>query len=257
MHPSVRCVGPATLFALAMLALCWTDPAGAARILLVGDSITAGTVGGTEPGTPYADLVAQAFPAHDTVNAGCGGASTSDWLIPGPSLSCAFAGAFEELAEPNLPARISTILLGTNDATGFFEPSPNCCPVSAETYRANLEGLIARLEPETLWIVLMTPPPSSAGNPDVDARLAAYRGEVLDLCSFPADSVVCGPDLQALLDPVLHFPSGPHPNPEGHALIAEALVVDLVLLVPEPGTSELVLAALAALALARSGRRRG
>jgi len=235
----------------AALALMTSAPAGASRMLFIGDSITSGA--GLEPGTAYPELVATAFPALEGVNAGCPGSATADWVRPGPTVGCGVAGAFDLLAAPNLPAEIATILLGTNDAVGFFEPGP----VSPASYRSNLEHVIARLEPETQWILLMTPPARGPGNPAADALLSSYRDEVLDLCSAPSDSVVCGPDVQLLLDPALHFSDGIHPDAVGHALIADALVSDLRLLVPEPATAMLVLSALLALGglRRRAGRR--
>ena len=49
------------------------------RLVLVGDSITAGQVSAPK-GPPYAELVAEALgPAFEIVNLGCGGTSSLDW----------------------------------------------------------------------------------------------------------------------------------------------------------------------------------
>ena len=66
--------------------------------------------------------------------------------------------------------------------------------------------------------------------------------------------VLCGPDLQLLLDADLDFQPGDiHPNAAGHAKIADALY-QKVLAIPEPATGSLLAIGLIALS---AGRRYG
>lgn len=180
--------------------------------LLIGDSITAGTV--SEPiGPSYAELVGG-------VNRGVSGQSTRDWL-PGLSLFDALPAAYTV-----------TLLLGTNDASGFLEPGP----VPVEEYEANLRSIIAALyEHGTLRVIVMTPPRNfAAWDNAAPDRLRGYRQAVLWLCSEGVAE--CGPDVHELLGPE-HFAVGDvHPNGAGHALIAEAL--------PEPDSGLLFAVAL-------------
>jgi len=94
-----------------------------ARVLLIGDSITEGTVSGT-PGSPYAAVVATDLgPEFDVLNLGCGGASSFDWRPDTGVTICGglFIDLWAQRVLPNVPAEIATVMLGTNDATGFFE----------------------------------------------------------------------------------------------------------------------------------------
>jgi lysophospholipase L1-like esterase len=152
---------------------------------------------------------------------------------------------------PELPSEAATVLLGSNDAVGFFEPENQ--PVSVGDYAAALYAIVIDLLSDGVeYVVLMTAPRNYASqNPDVDLRLAAYREEVLQICSSdPMDGVLCGPDLYELLQPE-HFASADvHPNAAGHLLIAE----ELYAVVPEPQRDVLLAAAILQLALLRALR---
>jgi len=228
------------------------------RLLLVGDSITAGVVAGE--GDPYAvQLAGQLGPAWDVANAGCGGASSLDWV---PDAGAAFCGSqgiptpnlYTARAAPELPADVATILLGTNDALGFFEPEP----VDPADYGDALAELaFGLLADGASHVLLLTPPPQF--DPFADFRLAGYRDAVLALCGGADPGIVCGPDLFTLLDASDFDAGNVHPRLSGHTKIADALHAGVTALVaiPEPGTLPLVAAGLAALAAGRRPRRAG
>lgn len=230
----------------------------AIRTLLIGDSITAGTVGAG--GTAYADLLAADLASsHELVNLGEGGTSSSSWLPGAPCFPfCSDPGGlFANVLEPELPADVVTVLLGTNDAQGFLLPEG---PSTAEAYEANLRELVdALFDGGATDVVLMTPPRlSAAAALDVDDLLGSYADDVREICS-ELRAVSCGPDLFDLIDPGLDYAPNDniHPNAAGHAKIASALG-DTLLALPEPGTGVLWLVGLGAAFSSgrRSSRRR-
>jgi len=206
-----------TLFVLA-------GPAAAQQqVLAIGDSITEGAMSGGS-GTPYVDVLAAELGAGYTVsNQGCGGSSSFDWRPQTGGTVCnAFLGdLFDARVAPNLPTAFATVMLGTNDAVGFFEPAP----IPVETYAAHIADLVAGIRAGGAdHVVLMTPPPRCAGtDPAVIGRLEGYRNQIIAIC-LTTPGVVCGPDVYTLLDPVVHFAScDVHPNAAGHALLGQAL----------------------------------
>jgi len=217
----------ATLLTLAAAA-CGADPSAPLRIVLIGDSITAGSVSGP-PGPSFAELLHDDFgSAAEFVVAGCPGANTRSWTRPPDESGCHVSGAFEQLAEGSLPADVVVVLLGTNDALAHY-----LLPVPPPEYEERLEALLKRVREHGAGeIVLVTPPPLGSRWPERRAqqreqaseRLRAYREIVARLC---AGETVCGPDLQSLLDPAAHFDGIVHPNAAGHAVIAEALAETL------------------------------
>ena len=207
------------------------------RVLLLGDSITQGLVSGDQTALSFAEVLERSLSiTHEVTNIGCGGASTTDWTISNGATICTEwleETIFENLAIPNLPSDFMTILLGTNDAVGFFEPAP----VSPWRYRQNLDEIVAHsLMHGARTILLMTPPPPCETSGDRFDRLMQYRLEVFDLCIHDAD-VLCGPDLFMLLDPQLDFDDcSVHPNGQGHAKIALELENDIAARAPvSPG----------------------
>ncbi|MEN8184194.1 MAG: SGNH/GDSL hydrolase family protein [Myxococcota bacterium] len=199
--------------------------AGPREVLLIGDSITQGMVSG-DGGLPYAEVLAELLgPDYDVINAGCGGASSLDWTLSQPDVICGGVGIlepglFEAHAEPHLPSDLAVVLLGTNDASGFFEP----IPVEVPSYAAAMNEIVWNLlVAPTRHVILMTAPDHDWEDPDRVARLAGYRDEILALCdSHPR--IACGPDLHQLLDLGVHFaPGDVHPNADGHATIATEL----------------------------------
>jgi lysophospholipase L1-like esterase len=243
---------------LFLVVLVTASPTAASplRVLLIGDSITYGTgFVSDDAGPPYAELLASLLDAdHEVVNAGCGGASSLDWSLSLPGSVCGGVGVlpdglFVERALPHLPAEMVSIMLGTNDAIGFFEPRPVPVPI----YRLALDEIVSNLLAAGAdTVILMTPPDHIWPDPAARNRLIGYREQVLDICS-ETSSVICGPDVFALLDPVLHFEGGDlHPNARGHAIIAQSLY-ETIAAIPEPTTALLLAFGLAGLA---SRRRR-
>lgn len=212
------------------------------QVLFVGDSITVGT--GADPGMGYVDRIAAGNPEWSVVNAGCGGSTTRDWTLPklpGAPDSCAFRGAFEQLAEPHEDADIVHILLGTNDATGFFESGP----VPASEWLGNVELLSSRFSGD---VVVSFPPPLPDPASDAQARIDAYAS-LLAARALDGDAPFrLGADFSQLSRALL---DGVHPANAGHAWMAEQLSP---LLVPEPAT--LTLVGLGLILVRSAGRRR-
>lgn len=194
-----------------------------ARVLLIGDSITQGAVSGT-PGPPYANVVATDLgPVFDVRNLGCGGATSFDWRPDTGVTICGglFINLWAERVLPNLPAEIATVMLGTNDATGFFEPAP----LTGANYGANIQAIVDGLHAAGVGqVILMTPPARCTSAPQaVRDRLADYRLRLFTMC-LTKPGVVCGPDVYKLLDPVADFAAcDVHPNAQGHAKLGHAL----------------------------------
>ena len=214
------------------------------QVLFVGDSITVGT--GADPGQGYVDLLASANPEWDVINAGCGGATTRDWVLPKPPdapESCAFRGAFELLAEPYVDAEVVHILLGTNDSTGFFESEP----VGPDEYASNIETLALRFAGD---VFVSIPLPFPDPDDIAQARLDLYALELIELAESLNAPFRLGADF-SLLDRALL--DGVHPTNDGHAWMADQLNG---LLVPEPGTVGMLLIGLCWLAV-RSRREPG
>lgn len=250
----VRWLAAFFLLAIALPATAIATPIKS--VLLIGDSITYGMVSGGG-GSPYADVLAGLLGSgYDVINSGCGGATSLDWTLSQPSSLCGGVGIlddglFDAMARPHLPADIATILLGTNDAVGFYEPQP----IDVATYGLAMEEIIDNLFAQGVGrVVLMTAPDHDWSDPARNARLQGYEQEILSLCV--ATAAVCGPDLYALLDLELHFAAGDvHPNAAGHQAIAEALLPTM-LHNPEPSTGLLVMGGLLGLGLrGRLGRR--
>lgn len=208
--------------------------APATRVLLIGDSITAGSVSG--PGVPYATVLTEELgPGFDVRNLACAGTTTRDWL-PGPkSPRCEEADLFAARVEPNLPAAVAVVLLGTNDAharsaDGSLEI------VDADAYGEAMVRLVGSLRAHGAQrVVLMAPP--SVFHAMANFRLVDYGKQLRALCGGAGD-VVCGPDLLQLLDREKHFHRrSVHPNAQGHAIIAAALAETIRSLADRPGDS--------------------
>lgn len=192
------------------------------RVVLLGDSITEGQLSGVG-GTPYGELVRDGLgDTWDVHGIGCGGASSLDWTLPFGNAICGgqlwSPTVYEARALPLLPADVVTVMLGTNDATGFFEPSPTD-PVD---YRQAMDAIVANLLADGAGTVMLLPPPPQCPGASMDLVMQ-YRDEVLDLCTTTA-GVVCGPDVTTLLGPADFDGCDVHPDASGHEAIADALV---------------------------------
>lgn len=245
------------LAVLPALLLSQTAAADPIRMIMVGDSITVGR-SSTPGATGYVDdLTLQLGADYEVVNAGLGGSSAVLW---DPGRPCFFLcpdapnptdSIYDLFLVPELPADIVSIMLGTNDALGFWIAAP----ATEEIYRSALTALIDELlEFGTDTILLATPPPFPGDQPEGNALLLDYRAVVIDLCNT-LEGVVCGPDINSLLDAEVHFDgTNIHPNFLGHAAIADAFY-DSVLSIPEPGTGVLVALGMAVLTLKRRRSR--
>lgn len=199
------------------------------KVLMVGDSITEGQQ--SQPSDlPYHQVTANELgPAYEVVSIGCGGATSEDWVPGGPSTLCGGQwwnpNVYEARATPELPVDVATVMLGTNDATGFFEPAP----ILPLDYAQNMVALIDQLLADGAdTVVLMTPPPMcSTADPATVDRLVAYRAIDRYLCDHHA-GVVCGPDVYTLLGPADFRACDVHPNGQGHRVLGEA-VADAIL----------------------------
>jgi lysophospholipase L1-like esterase len=242
------------LAALALIALPGAALAAPFSVVLLGDSITLGLV--SEPAGPsYAELLADSLgPDFEVTNVGCGGTASGDWTLSRGDVLCGSVGfvspnLYEGRALPELPADLVTVLLGTNDAIGFFEPGI----VAVEDYRDAVAEIAANLLLDgATQVMLMTPPPNFVSTLP-QSFLVQYRAEILGLCGAPGDAILCGPDVFALLGPE-DFGDSVHPNGAGNAKIASALDDAIRSVVPEPGSASLALLGLTALARARQAR---
>jgi len=193
-------------------------------ILMIGDSITEG-VQSSPSAEPYTAVAAKVLGKRFTVTQiGCGGATTWDWSLFGGVTFC--GGRFWELnvyearARPNLPVDVVTVMLGTNDATGFYEPAP----ITPDEYRDNLANLVTNLLNDGAGKVMLMPPPPmcESATADVVMPLKAYRTIVREMCTT-RDGLVCGPDVYTLLKEE-HFQGWDvHPNGLGHLTLGIAI----------------------------------
>jgi lysophospholipase L1-like esterase len=190
------------------------------RVVVLGDSITAG-ISSKPNGPGYADLLrAQLGPEFEVVSLGCSGSTTRDWQPDAPPSTCRGPGEPMHLyasARALLPADVVTILLGTNDLRVIDAVEP-------DEYRDALRTLAERLHADGAREVVLISPPISVSTA---ARLAGYRVRLRDLCA-EKPYLHCGPDLVVVLDPVADFQARDvHPNKSGHEKIAAALAETL------------------------------
>ena len=123
---------------------------------------------------------------------------------------------------PELPAQITHIMLGINDAYGFFESSPDGPHgnwLTPEEYGERLRLLVERSP--GLVFVSVSPPLADTITGLVVERLRVYRDVVLSLVD-DYRRVELGVDFHELLDPHTDM-HGCHPNTRGHAIMADAL----------------------------------
>jgi len=196
--------------------------ARAVEVVLLGDSITYGTTFPLED-RPYTDLLAAELAGtHVLRNAGCAGASTSDWTLSGGDHSCYpdvhESLIFDAVLRPLLPADWVVILLGTNDSIGAREPAV----LSAQLYEQNLIEIMEQARAAGAGAFLLVTPPPRCEAAAMQA-LAGYREVLLSLCEARADTE-CGPNLLRLLDAQQDLSAcNVHPNQRGTQKIAKAL----------------------------------
>lgn len=208
-----------SLAAFLLLLLTFTGPASAetARIVILGDSLTAGF--GVDPENAFPDQLQRALSerGHDVeiVNGGVSGDTASDGLA-----------RVDWTIGPDASAVI--VELGANDALRGVDPAIT---------RDALDQLIARLAERGLPVLLagMLAPPN-LGSEYGDAFNAIYpdlaaRYDTL-LYPFFLDGVAAEPDLNQA--------DGIHPNAEGVAVIVERIlpsVEDLIEEIPATTTT--------------------
>jgi lysophospholipase L1-like esterase len=210
-----------TLVALGAIASCERGPV---RVLLIGDSITAGMTS-APPGPPYALLLAELLgPGLELERAACGGTTVRHWLPDAAPLrrctrrvTSAPATLYATFVEPALPVDLAVVVLGVNDAMGFAEGR-----VPAGEYGKALRELATSLLADGADRVLLVAPPPVFHRQSVFARLVQEGREQRAICAGSQD-VVCGPDLLRLLKRDDYGGDSLHPNGAGHAKIATAL----------------------------------
>jgi lysophospholipase L1-like esterase len=170
------------------------------RVLLLGDSITAGAVSGAS------DL---AYPQRRGGGRRCGERDVS------PDL-------YHAVALPELPVDVSVVLLGSNDAHGFLEREP----ISLEEYAENLRAIARALLRDGSGRVLLMSAPPTYHRIKRYRRLMSLRAQVERVCASEP-RVACGPNLFDLLAPEDFEPQNLHPNAQGHERIAQALAAAL------------------------------
>ncbi len=209
---------------------CLLAPAvsSGAAIVLIGDSITQGRVAGG--GVSFADHLQALRPDDQIRNAGCAGSTTADWTRPVlEPQSCTIAGAYLLNAKPQMPADLAIIMLGANDATGYYEANP----IEPSAYRENLEQLIRVALSDVGRVVLLTPTLNPVAKEAERLRLVGYRSAVLSLCGS-LGRVLCGPDIQKIVSGPSQDLAELHPSELGHRRIAQRLDDFLTELSPVP-----------------------
>jgi lysophospholipase L1-like esterase len=211
------------------------EPGPRIRVVLVGDSITAGTVSRPK-GPSYAQLLQrQLGPAFEVVNLGCGGSSSLDWTRSRGSLYCGGKvtrpSLYDARVRPALPAQFATVLLGTNDSQGFKEARR----LPADEYVAALREIATNLLDDGAERVVLLGPPLVVHKVNAMLRLVAYGDAVRAVCD-ENPRVLCGPNVRYLLTSDDFARGNVHPNGPGHAKIAAALAEFLLALAQEtPG----------------------
>jgi len=215
-------LGVKAIYTFALACLLSTSASAQPKMIFIGDSITAGLGASSPDENGFVAQLADRFPEIAVVNAGCSGSTVRDWTNDEPDVSCALSDAWNLLVEPELPARLFHIMLGTNDATGFFELFPDDTMgrwVSPDEFELRLRSLVDRA---TDLVLISTPPKNffELTGP-ADDRLLAYRERIFTVVESNAHAEL-GADVYDLLDPTTDL-DGVHPNDRGHSIIADEL----------------------------------
>lgn len=194
---------------------CWIDRCFASRLQLKLDRA----------------FEAGEMPNINVINVGVGGATSRDY-DPNDYTENDFhffgntliTGTTGRPLFHNIPtSRMAVIYLGTNDATGFFEPAGI---VQVEEYEAHLRDMRRSLIRNGVrYVVLVTPPiPLRWRNTAKGDLMRGYRQAILRICERPR-----GQFESCLLDLQDHYPSDEwlgnavHPTLAGHAYISTRL----------------------------------
>ncbi len=208
------------------------------RIVMIGDSNTAGVCAPGESCTPYRTVMQQQLTGGwQVLNRGFSGTGVAtDLPLPGGGgqwfvWNCPFVELFIDQADPDgdgesdfFPAGTAQVMLGSNDVNRG---------ISAGEWRQRMSDLIdclLELEPapgRAVGVILHTPPPMYANAPAGWAEtLAGFAQEARNLCqgghpAFP-ERLRCGVDAHSELQPGLHVPANdPHLTTAGHQLMGE------------------------------------
>jgi lysophospholipase L1-like esterase len=192
------------------------------RLLVLGDSHVEGLQSNPR-GPNFVDVLREELGwSYEVVAAGCSGSTTHDWTRDGDSLGCSILNAYPELAQPQLPAEIVVILLGTNDAVGFGEEQP----ITSQAYAQAMQELVRRVGRDGgQCVLLLGPPPNPLAWKRGRQRLKQYP-KALAALAEQEPNVYMGPDLQEFINFEEHFDGRKvHMNAAGHRLIGERLAV--------------------------------
>jgi len=195
------------------------------RIVTLGDSITKGVRGGVKADETFSArlqaMLREKGVAVEVINAGIGGERTDQAL---------------RRLEKDVIARkpnLVTIMYGTNDS--YVDKGKDASRITVAEYRANLEKLIANLRAAGVKPILMTEPRWGAKAPlngvgeHPNLRLEKYvqacrevakekNVPLVDHFQIWTDREAAGEDIGAWTTDQCH------PNPQGHRIIAEAIV---------------------------------
>jgi len=194
---------------------------GPVTIVCLGDSVTRAVRPGVGPDQTYCvylekGLKEAGLPVK-VINSGIGGHTTAD-----------ARQRFDRDVLAHHPQYV-VIMFGLND--GYVYPGKTESKLSVVDYTANLKHMIAVLKAQKIQPVLMTAnpfvPPAQKADRNVtlkkyiDAKRAVAREEhvpLVDVYARFGELLLEGKDLTAL------FTDDCHPNPQGQAIIAAALV---------------------------------
>ncbi|MFQ5416686.1 MAG: SGNH/GDSL hydrolase family protein [Myxococcota bacterium] len=204
-------------FLALLLAACGQAPPSEAgnpggKILFIGDSITAGEVGGD--GVGYVEQVTALLPRqYEAVNVAKIGSWAKQWE---PDTALHVERAAPVLAGGDVA--IAVVMLGTNDANGNL----------GRTHQIDFEVSLRRIIGNLLGsgvghVYLITPPPEGTHDDETWSRLDRYR-EIANEIARLDDRIELAFDALAALDASDYDPSDPlHPAQSGHDKLAAGL----------------------------------
>lgn len=219
-------------YILISLCVC-TNATALERILLVGDSITHGQFSGPA-GKSWANRVRDHFAdRYKVINVGLPGSTTHDWStireakwsVPPYQEKGAI---FNLRAKPQLPAKLVTLMLGTNDSVGFMMASP----ITPEEYKVNLYNIVNNLlSAGAEKVLIMIPPKRLIDSDEVNNRILDYAKIIFELVATN-DFVYLGPvfytELKTRHFDRVKYGNGMlldiHPNQQGYAAMAELMI---------------------------------
>ena len=202
------------------------------KVLIVGDSITWGQVAGEDETVAsqlgYGYILKNGLEL-DVEVAGCPGATSRDF-ITAPNIACGGTNKetiFQKTVLPkigNTPIDVMTLMLGTNDSTGFGEDDG---PIKPENYKSNIKKILELAEAKGISkFILMAPPPIPSNcehSADTNPRIKKYASKLKEICNNK-DNVTCLMDNQSNMDDSHYLDTcNVHPNTACAAQIAKNL----------------------------------